>query len=84
MVGGATVFSAWPPFGVVAENGEDGCDPLSQDRTALQTTFRDDRRSRPIALLALPDAYSCRIRTTVSVTAITHPNRLEENPDHRA
>src|SRR3546814_3698546 len=39
-------------------------------RIALRITFRDTRKSRAIALIALPPAYSRRIRTTVSKTNI--------------
>ena len=56
----------------------------SGDRTALRTTFRESLRSRAISLIGFPAAYSRRIRTTVSTTNIPDPDRLEENPDHRA
>jgi hypothetical protein len=43
----------------------------------LRTTFRDSLRSRAIAFIGLPAAYSRRIRTTVSTTNIPDPDRLE-------
>jgi hypothetical protein len=39
-------------------------------RTALRTTLRDSLKSRAIAFIGLPAAYSRRIRTTVSTTNI--------------
>src|SRR3546814_7677370 len=47
-------------------------------RIALRITFRDICKSRAIALIAFPPAYSRRIRTTVSKTNI--PTSLTENP----
>src|SRR3546814_16305762 len=47
-------------------------------RIALRITFRDICKSRAIALIAFPPAYSRRIRTTVSKTNI--PTSPTENP----
>ena len=46
---------------------------ILRDRTAYRTTFRDSLRSRVIAFIGLPEAYSHRIRMTVSTTNIPIP-----------